>query len=108
MMKKIQEKNSSEDKKKKNIFQELAQQRFEWNEKHLKLAQDMRDIYKLSEMQVDLYSLIQEVLENYHYMLSICSKKNAQWRTIKVEELRNLHFKTDIQYKRDADKDMVI
>lgn len=96
--------NSSE----KNIFQYLAEERLKWNDKHSKLTKDMRDIYKLAEMQVDLYSTIQEALENYHYILSLCSKKNAQWRKIKVEEYKDLHFKSDINYKRDADKDLYI
>lgn len=100
-------KNSS-DKSKINIFQHFENERYKWNDKHLELTKSMRDIYKLAEMQVDLYSTIQQALEEYHKILSMCSKKNADWRKIKEKELKEMHFKSDINYKRDADRDMYI
>lgn len=104
----MEEKEKDSSKKEQNIFEKLAGERSKWNARHLALTQDMRDIYKLAEMQVNLYSTIQEALENYHRMLAICSKSNARWRAIVVKENKEIQMNSDFKYKRDADKDEYI
>jgi hypothetical protein len=58
------------------IEERFAIERKQWNARISELAKKIKDINSIASLQVDVYSTRQELVEYYHYLISLISRKN--------------------------------
>jgi hypothetical protein len=90
------------DQREETLEERFARERREWEAKIKALSQRLRDIFMVAELQVDIYSARQELVEYYHYLTSLVGKKNAELRRKKRE--RHEYYTTGYDYKLDKDQ----
>lgn len=96
----IETKNT--DNTEETLSQRFLRERKEWKEKVSMLAKRISDIWKLADLQTDVYSERQALVEYYHYLVSLLGKKNAELRKLKRKKYE---FYTD-GYHLKLDKDI--
>ena len=95
------------DQREETIQERFYRERREWETKVKGLSKRIKDINEIAELQVDVYSSRQELVEYYHYLISLVSAKNAELRKKKRERLE--FYTTGYDYKLDKqEKEMYI
>ena len=73
---------------KKDFARDFQLEREEWTEKIRVLSVRMKNIKELAEVQVELYSSRQMLLEMYSKLGQVMVKLNSKYRRDKAERLR--------------------
>ncbi len=81
---------------------EFQKEREEWTEKIRVLSIRMKNIKELAEVQVELYSNRQLLLEMYSKLGQVMVKLNAKYRKDKAERLR--YYSESVQVKYGANE----
>lgn len=84
------------------LSERFYRERRDWEEKVKDLAKRIKDLDTIAELQVDVYSARQQLVEYYHYLVSLVGKKNAEIRRKKRERLE--YYTTGYDYKLDKDQ----
>ena len=87
---------------KKDFDKGFQLEREEWTEKIRALSIRMKNIKELAEVQVDLYSSRQVLLEMYSKLGQVMVKLNAKYRKDKAERLR--YYSESVQVKYGANE----
>lgn len=74
----------------------LYNERIEIKQKILDLSKRIKDISYIHELQVDVYSERQVLLERYHYLATLLAKQNAKLR--KLIKKRNEYYSNEYQF----------
>lgn len=86
----------------------LSKERLERKDQITELAKRIKEINGIHELQVDLYSVRQDLLERYHYLFTLVLKQNAVIRKkskSKFEYYSNEYqFSTSTKQKEDLVK----
>jgi len=91
---------------------ETLQERFnrerqEWERRIKDMASRIKEVDELTDLQVDVYSARQELVEYYHYLMSLIFVKNMEIRKKKKERLE--YYITGYDFKLDKEqKEMYI
>lgn len=85
-----------------SLSQRFLRERKEWKDTVSALSKRIGDIWKLGDLQTDVYSSRQALVEYYHYLISLLGKKNAELRKLKRKKYE---FYTDGYHLR-LDKDI--
>ena len=85
------------------LSEQFEKERREWKSTISHMSSKIRHIDNLADLQVEVYSKRQEVVEYYHYLFSLLAKKNAEIRREKKLKLEyynvNYDFKLDPKQK---------
>jgi len=69
-----QEASSSEEEKKKDFIEKFSEEREKWSSDVVNIGKRFREVEKLEEVQVDLYSKRQQAIEYQYKLISIHTK----------------------------------
>jgi len=86
----------------KDFARDFQIEREEWTEKIRTLSIRMKNIKELAEVQVDLYSSRQVLLEMYSKLGQVMVKLNAKYRKDKAERLK--YYSESVQVKYGANE----
>lgn len=89
----------SEETKKKDFGEIFTEERTTWLKRIQELSIRMRNIRELGEVQVDLFSDRQRILEYCHNLGQILSKLNSEFRKRKKDQLVFHSEKSQANYK---------
>lgn len=84
------------------INERFNKERRQWESKVKDLSKRIKDINTIAELQVDVYSARQELVEYYHYLTSLVGKKNAEIRKRKRERIE--YYTTGYDFKLDKEQ----
>jgi len=84
------------------LIERFYRERREWETKIKGLASRIKDIDEIASLQVDVYSARQELVEYYHYLVSLIASKNKELRKKKRERIE--YYTTGFDYKLDKDQ----
>lgn len=87
---------------KKDFARDFQLEREEWTEKIRTLSIRMKNIKELADVQVDLYSSRQILLEMYSKLGQVMVKLNAKYRKDKADRLR--YYSESVQVKYGANE----
>ena len=87
---------------KKDFSRDFQFEREEWTEKIRVLSVRMKNIRELADVQVELYSSRQMLLELYSKLGQVMVKLNAKYRKDKADRLR--HYSESVQIKYGANE----
>lgn len=87
---------------KKDFAKDFQSEREEWTEKIRILSVRMKNIKELAEVQVELYSSRQMLLELYSKLGQVMVKLNAKYRKDKADRLR--YYSESVQVKYGANE----
>ena len=87
---------------KKDFSRDFQLEREEWTEKIRILSVRMKNIKELADVQVELYSSRQMLLELYSKLGQVMVKLNAKYRKDKAERLR--YYSESVQIKYGANE----
>jgi hypothetical protein len=87
---------------KKDFAREFRLEREEWTEKIRIISVRMKNIKELAEVQVELYSSRQILLEMYSKLGQVMVKLNSKYRKDKAERLR--YYSESVQVKYGANE----
>lgn len=87
---------------KKDFAREFQSEREEWTERIRVLSVRMKNIKELAEVQVELYSSRQILLEMYSKLGQVMVKLNSKYRKDKAERLR--YYSESVQVKYGANE----
>jgi len=84
------------------ICERFNKERRQWEGRVRDLSKRIKDINTIAELQVDVYSARQELVEYYHYLVSLVGKKNAEIRKRKKERIE--YYTTGYDFKLDKEQ----
>jgi hypothetical protein len=87
---------------KKDFSRDFQFEREEWTEKIRVLSVRMKNIRELADVQVELYSSRQMLLELYSKLGQVMVKLNAKYRKDKADRLK--HYSESVQIKYGANE----
>jgi len=90
------------DQREETIAERFNRERREWEDKVKGLSKRIRDINSIAELQVDVYSSRQQLVEYYHYLVSLIGQKNNEIR--KQQRERMEFYRTGYDYKLDKEQ----
>ena len=91
-----------EDHQNETISERFNKERRSWEGKVKELSKRIKNINSIAELQVDVYSARQELVEYYHYLTSLVGKKNAEIRKRKRERIE--YYTTGYDFKLDKEQ----
>lgn len=65
---------------KETLEDRFAKERLLWSSKIKDMSNQMKDIFKVSELMTNIYTERQLATEYYHYLITVYSKINAKYR----------------------------
>lgn len=84
------------------LSERFNRERREWETRVKSMSQRIRDINDIASLQVDVYSSRQELVEYYHYLVSLIATKNRELRKKKRERIE--YYTTQFDYKLDKEQ----
>lgn len=84
------------------IQERFGRERREWESKVKDLAKRIKDINDIASLQVDVYSARQQLVEYYHYLVSLISSKNNEIR--KRQKERIVYYTKGYDFKLDKEQ----
>jgi hypothetical protein len=84
------------------IQDRFYRERREWEAKVKSLSSRIKDINTIASLQVDVYSARQQLVEYYHYLVSLIGGKNAEIRKRQRERLE--FYTTGYDFKLDKEQ----
>ena len=92
---------------KNTIEEKFKLQRIEYKDKIVQLSKKIRDVKELSDVQVELFSQRQIILEYTHKLIDILCKLNVKMSTNKRSKTDFYMNKSDVRYDRFDRKDII-
>lgn len=92
----------------KNIYDRFDDERVSWTQIVDDLSKKLKDINNIADLQVNIYSQRQKAVEYYHYLMSLLSKKNKEYRSLYKERFEFYSFKYDYARLKDDVKNSFI
>lgn len=83
---------------KKDFDKKFGEERSEWTEKIRSLSIRMKNIRELAEVQVDLYSSRQIIVEYIAKLGQVMTKLNARYRKDKSDRLKHYSENSQVKY----------
>lgn len=107
--KKQEEPVTKEDNKEKETLEsKFARERLEWSGKLESMSAQMKDVFKVSELQTTIYTERQRAVEYYYYLLSVLSKVSKSYRKQFAEKYDYYSFKSQIRFPNEKVKEIQI
>jgi hypothetical protein len=70
--------DSIQPQKQESLTERFGRERKEWEEKVKIFSKKLKNIRNVTEVQIDVYSARQEVVDYYHYLLNLIRQKNVE------------------------------
>jgi hypothetical protein len=83
------------------LFRKFEKERASWTKKIEQMSQQMKDIYNLTDLQIDLYSQRQVALDYSHMLSSHLTRINQQFRSQKIERWEHYTRNYDLRLDKD-------
>ena len=96
------------DKPKETLETRFAKERIEWTGKIKDMSDRMKDIFKVSELMVDIYTERQRAVEYYHYLISIFKKVSRAYTKEWSEKYQHYSFKSQVRFPNETTKELQI
>ncbi len=96
------------EKKEETLAEKFAKERLEWSSKIEGMSKKMKDIYKVSELQTEVYTERQRALEYYHYLISILSRVNRKYRKEYTTKYDFYSFQSQKRFPNERNKELQI
>jgi len=96
------------DKPKETLETRFAKERIEWTGKIKDMSDRMKDIFKVSELMVDIYTERQRAVEYYHYLISIFKKVSRAYTKEWSEKYQHYSFKSQVRFPNERTKELQI
>ena len=82
----------------------FSKERLEWTEKISDMSKKMKDIHKIPDLMLDIYTERQRCVEYYHYLISILINLNREYRKRYAERYEFWTHKSQIRYPNETTK----
>jgi hypothetical protein len=92
---------SSNNKINEELISRFKKERNEWTDKVKDLSERMRDIYKVADLQTDVYSYRQIAVEYSHTLMTHLTKVNQVFRARKIERWEHYTRNYDLRMEKD-------
>lgn len=86
----------------------FSRERSEWKDRVVKMSKGIQNFNKLAELQVEVYSSKQELVEYYHYLQTILAKKSKEHRKLFKEWYLYYSTKYDLKFPKEEYKKLFI
>jgi len=93
---------------KETLEARFARERIEWSGKIKEMSDRMKDIFKVSELMVDIYTERQRAVEYYHYLISIFKKVNRAYTKEWSEKYQHYSYKSQVRFPNERTKELQI
>ena len=94
--------------KKETLEKRFTKERLEWSNKIDLMSKKMKDITKINELMVEVYSERQIAVEYYHYLISILSKLNKNYRAQWAQKYDYYSYKSQQRFPNEKLKERQI
>jgi hypothetical protein len=92
---------SSNNKINEELISRFKTERNEWTDRVKDLSERMRDIYKVADLQTDVYSYRQIAVEYSHTLMTHLTKVNQVFRARKIERWEHYTRNYDLRMEKD-------
>jgi phosphoenolpyruvate carboxylase len=99
---------TKEDIQKESLDEKFSKERMEWNNKITYLSNKLKDVFKISELQTEIYTERQRAVEYYHYLYSIWFKLNKKFRKEYSAKYEFFTIKSQIRFPNERSKEIRI
>ncbi|NMC57803.1 MAG: hypothetical protein GYA51_00185 [Candidatus Methanofastidiosa archaeon] len=96
------------DKPKETLEARFARERIEYSGRIKEMSDRMKDIFKVSELMVDIYTERQRAVEYYHYLISIFKKVSRAYTKEWSEKYQHYSFKSQVRFPNERTKELQI
>lgn len=100
-------KPNSDPKEELTVEEQFEGSRKDWLNTVRSMAEKLRGINQLADVQVELYSNRQVVLEHNHYLMSLFSKVNGKYKLKRKERYDHYYKNSDVRLNKGEIEDLV-
>ncbi len=93
-----------EESKKETLAEKFTKERSEWQEKIALMSSHMKNINKISELMLSVYTERQICLDYYHYLISKSIIVNREYRKRYAERHEFWTWKSNVRYPNETSK----
>ena len=108
LLAKSENNDSLDQSKEETLHQRFARERVEWTNKIRSMSENMKDIYKVSELMTTIYTERQIAVEYYHLLLTILSKVIVKYRKQFAEKYDFYSWKSQKRFPNEKTKEIQI
>jgi hypothetical protein len=85
----------------------LEEKRTYWAQRISEFGELLKNINQITQLQVEIYSARQILLEDKFKLMDLIQKINSVWRTKWIERFNHYTFNTDYRYDKEAKDNMI-
>jgi hypothetical protein len=100
--------DSNNQAKEKTLEQQFSNERIDWSNKIKSMSDSMKDIFKVSELMIRIYTERQLAVEYYHYLLTVLSKVTIKYRKQFSEKYDYYSWKSQKRFPNEKTKELQI
>ena len=100
----VSKKTEENEVKQITLSNRFGEERIQWTTKIKNLTQKLKNIYKIAELQTELYTERQIAVEYYHYLISLMIKINKVYKTKWAERWEHYTYKSQTRYPNEKEK----
>jgi len=94
--------------KKETLRKKFENERLAWTAKIQEMSQKMRDIFKVNDLMVDIYTERQRAVEYHHYLVSVFKAVNRTYTKKWADRYQYYSYKSQIRFPNERTKELQI
>jgi len=104
----LQNENKVKEEEQVSLEDKFAKERLEWSGKISEMSKKLKDIMKLADLQVDVYTERQRAVEYYHYLISILKGLGRSYAKQYSQRYDFHSYQSDKRFANEKSKELQI